>query len=236
MKKIINILLILTIMAFTAVKADAVVLKDYEIKPAIEQKVVENYKNFTDAKVEAYVVALPFKDMILPNGKINFQVSSNTKKFVTRDLYQVEVFVNGKAYKIFNAPITVKAFEDVLVASTTIPRERALTINDVRLERKDISNNIKYALKEQDLSRNLVAKKYFVEGELIDSRFVKDKPAISRNSNVTVMFNTEDLTVSIEGTALSDGSVGDDICIMSKAYNKIYKGTVIGENKVLVKI
>ena len=235
MKKLLRILLIITL-TFSPLEAKAFTLCDTQVKNDVEKLVIERYKKYTDAELNVRVMAVPFKTIKIPNGKLTFQIESNLDKFMARDLEKVTVLVDGKAVKKFNVPIQVKAYADVLVASCTITREKAITSNVANVEKKEVSEIIEYVLKPNSLNNELVSKKYFAKGDIIDRRFVKLKPDILRNSTVTAFFHTNNLTVALDVKALSDGVIGENICIMNKDYNKIYKGTVIGENKVLIEI
>lgn len=235
MKKILSLILIL-LLAFSVLKANAVTLSEAEVKEAIAKQVSEKYKEYTDAELKVQVLALPFTKLELPNGKVSFVVESNSKKFMARDLEKVLVYVNDKFITMFNAPVLTKAYQNVLVASCPIQREKPINLKVVTVEKREISNNMQYLLTESYLSKEIMAKKFFAQGEVIDKRYVKLKPDILRNSNVIVLFNSNTLTVSTEAIALSDGVIGENICLMNKHYNKIYTGKVIGENKVLVQI
>ena len=235
MKKVFELILI-TFLALSSLKANAVVLSNTEVKSMIAKQVIENCKKYTDAQLNVEVVALPFKDLTLPNGKVSFTIKPSAEKFLARDLEKVFVYVNNKFVKTFNAPVVVRAYQDVLVASCFINREKEITPSIVTVKRLEVSNTLGYQLKPEALNNNIIAKKAFIEGEVIDKRFVKLRPDILRNANVTVLFNTNNLTISTDATALSDGVIGDNICIMNKNYNKVYTGKIIGENKVLVKI
>lgn len=235
MKKIFQLILIL-ILAFSSLKANAMILKDAEIKDAICRQVTEKYREYTDADISVKVVLLPFKDLEVPNGIVSYRVESLSNKFVPRDLEKVTVYVNNRFVKTFNAPIVVKAWEDVLVANAFINIGQPINSNVVTVKRLEISNVLQYPLKADSINKEIMAKKAFREGEIIDKRFVKQKPDVLRNSTVTVIFNSNNLTVSTEATSLSDGVLGESICLMNRQYNKIYTGKVIGENKVLVKI
>lgn len=235
MKKILRLILIM-ILAFSSLKAQSAIITNSEIKEIISKQVAEIYKNYTNSEISVEVVMLPFKDLYLPAGKVSFKVESPSNKFMARELEKVYVYVNDKFVKTFNAPIVVKVWENVLVASSFINIGQQITPNVATVKRMEISHTLQYPLKAEALSKEIMAKKAFREGEVIDKRFVKQKPDILRNSSVTVLFNTNNLTISIEAIALSDGAIGDSICLMNKNYNKIYTGRVVGENKVLVKI
>lgn len=235
MKKILGLTLI-TILALSSLKANSATFTDEQVKSIVSKQVEQRYAEYTDAEVKVNVVALPFRELELPNGQVKFVVKSDSNKFMPRDMEKVNVYVNSRFVKTFNAPITVKAYQNILVASCIIEREKELNSSLVRIEKREVSNKIDHVLKPEALNKQIVTKKYFVAGEIIDDRFVKLRPEVQRNSIVTVLFNTNNLTVTIDATALSDGSIGDNICIMNKGYNRIYKGTVVGENKVLVKI
>lgn len=235
MKRIINLTLI-TILALSSLKANAAILSTNEVKSIIAKQVVENYKKYTDAQVEVNVVALPFKDLTLPNGHVTIEVKPSADKFMARDLEKVFVYVNDKFVRTFNAPVVVKAYQDVLVASCFINREREINSNVVTVKKMEVSNSMNFPLKADNLGKDILARKSFVEGEVIDKRFVKLRPDVLRNAFVTVLFNTNNLTIETDATALTDGTIGENICVMNKNYNKVYTGKIIGENKVLVKL
>lgn len=235
MKKIIRLILIM-FLAFSSLKANAVILTNTQIESEIKKQVTETYRKYTDAELSIEIVTLPFKDLYVPNGEITYKIESFSTKFVPRELEKVTIFVNGKPVKVFNAPVVVKVYENVLIASNFINIGQQINTSTAKVKRMEISNILDYPLRVDALGKDIMAKKAFREGEIIDKRFIKLKPDIVRNARVTVMFNTNNLTVSTEATALSDGTIGDSICLINKNYNRVYTGKVIGENKVLVKI
>lgn len=235
MKNII-ITTLITILALGSLKADCAIIKGNEIRNVVLKQVRENYSRFTDAQLDVKVVTVPFVEIEVPNGHITYSVKASADKFMPRDLEKVTVYVNGEPVRSFNVPVVVKAYEDVLVASCFINRESQINSSVVKVQKKEVSNIIEHPLRANDLGKDILAKKAFSEGEIIDKRFVKQRPDILRSATVTVLFNTNNLTISTDATALSDGVVGENICVMNKNYNKVYTGTIIGENKVLVKL
>jgi flagella basal body P-ring formation protein FlgA len=250
MKKIFNLALILILFLSSLITEAYGYLSAYEdkldtyevkltldeVKSIIAQKVEKEYKNYTDAQLDIQVVTLPFQYLYLPKGQMDFIVKSSSDKFMPRDLEKVSVYVNGKCIKKFNAPIVVKAYKDVLVASQFINIDKPLNSTNVTVKKLEVSNVLEYQLKPDVLKKEILSQKAFREGEIIDKRFIKFKPDVLRNAPVVTIFKTNNLTISMESVALSNGLIGDTICVMNKHYNRIYKGEVIDENKVLVKI
>ena len=83
----------------------------------------------------------------------------------------------------------------------------------------------------------VLLKKPMKAGEILDKRFIKVKPDVVRNTEVRVFFSSNDsLMVTIDAVALEDGLVGEWVNVENKNYKKVYKGKIIGENRVLVTI
>ena len=235
MKRLLNLILI-TILALSTLKVQAQTLSGDQIKANISRQVVESYARYTDAELKATVIALPFQNMVAPDGKVTYVVSSTMDKFMARDLKKVNVYVNDKFVRTFNAPVDTHAFKSVLVATGFIERDKILNSNSVESKKMDVSNNLEYILTSNLLDKEIVTKKTFRAGEVIDKRFVKLRPDVQRNANITLYFSTGNLMVEMDAISLSDGMLGDYVNVENKNYKKSYTGKVIGENKVLVKI
>ena len=63
------------------------------------------------------------------------------------------------------------------------------------------------------------------------------RPDVARNSIVRIFFVSKGaVMITIDGTAMADGMLGDYINVENKNYKRVYNGKIIGENKILVKI
>lgn len=235
MKKLLNLILI-AIMMTGALEVQAQTLSIDQVKSSISSQVVESYKRYTDAELKARVIALPFPNLVVPDGKVTYVVSSSMDKFLPRDLKKVNVYVNDKFVKTFNAPVDVQAYKSVLVAVGFIDREKTLNSSSVISKKVDVSNNLEYTLTPNLLDKEIITKKTFREGEIIDKRFVKLRPDVQRYANITVYFATGDLMIEMDAIALTDGMIDDYVNVENKKYKKVYSGKVISENKVLVRI
>lgn len=235
MKKLFSITIIM-LLTLSALKTQARVFSADEVKANIQEQVIQGCKKYTDAELSAKVIALPFSILQLPDGNVTFEASSIADRFMPRDLKKVTVKVDGNVVKTFNAPVEIKAYKEVLVATDFIEREKTITSSCAVSKKVEISSKLEYVLPASMLGKEIIAKKNFTQGEIIDKRFVKLKPDVQKNSTVTATFNNSSIAVTIDATALSDGMVGDYIGIENKNYKKIYTGKIVGENRVLIEI
>jgi len=235
MKKIINLSLI-TILTLSALTVQARTYSADEIKVEISKSVVEHDSKYTDASLVATVVALPFMSLALPEGKVSFKTSSCLDKFMPRSLKKVDVYVNDNFVKTFNAPVDIKAYKDVLVAATNIDREKLITKSIVNVKNMEVSNSLEYVLTENMIEKEIITKKMYREGEILDKRLVKLRPDVQRCTPVTAYMTVNNLMISIEATALAEGMMGEYIGVENKGYKRVYTGKIIGENKVLIEM
>ena len=229
------IALIITISAFNTLKADAVVLSEDALRADISRAAAAQYGKITDGEIQCTVLMLPFSQLTLPDGKIRVKVETKDN-FRPRDVFRVTVYSNSNSVKTFNVPIQTRLYKNVFVASSVIPCDKIINYTNVKIERKEIANLYGFVIDDKSMPKELYSKKVYKIGEILDNRFVKLRPQVMKNSEVTVFFSTNNLTITIGATALSEGNVGDSICVMNKQYNRLYRGTIIGENRILVQL
>ncbi len=175
--------------------------------------------------------------MYVPDGKLKFVVTSNFDKFAPRDIKKVFIYSNGKLAKEFIVSVRTLAYKDVLCARNQIERDSLLTNANVGPRRMEVSLQLDNILTSDMLNKKqMVSKKWFREGEIIDRRFVKIKPDVERNSDVQAYFNSNGVLIMINGKSMGEGMIGDYVNIQNPTYKRTYRGRVIGENKVLINI
>ena len=233
MKKLLTLILILFI-ANTA--ANAAVLSADKIKKDVEAQIIKEYKSYTTADIEAMVMAVPFANITIPDGKLTYKITSTQQKFMSRDIKKIDILVDGKLIRSFNAPTQARAFKEVLVASDFIQREDAISEANTILKRMDVSEKLEYTFNTSLWRKDALTKKAFRQGEVIDKRFIKMKPDVQKLMPVTALFNTSGVLITIDAVALNDGMLGEYVNVENKKYKRIYTGKVIGENKVQIKM
>ena len=234
----IKMFFILTIVSMCFMsQTQAQVVPSSKVKIDVARLYENNYKKITDGDVQVKITATPFSDLQLPDGKVTYKISSGGDKILPRDVKRVDVYVNGVFQRTLNLPAQTSIYKEVLVASEFINREQTLTKDCTEVKKVDVSMRADYVLDGSMLEKEITTKKIFQKGEIIDRRFVKMKPDIARNADVRVFFvSNSSVMVTIDGTAMSDGMLGDYINVENKNYKKVYNGKIIGENKVLVNI
>ena len=232
-----KIFALILLLFFVIPQANAQIIPASKIKVDVARLFESNYKKVIDGDVQVKITATPFADLQLPDGRVTYKINGNTDKILPRDVKRVDVYVNGVFNRTLNLPAQTTVYKDVLVASEQINREQTLTKECTEVKKVDVSMRADYVLDGSMLDKEITTKKIFQKGEIIDRRFVKMKPDVARNADVRVFFvSNGSVMISIDGTAMSDGMLGDYINVENKNYKKVYNGKIIGENRILVNI
>ena len=98
-----------------------------EIKSQIATQLETIYKKNTNADVEVKIIATPFAELQLPDGKITYKIVQGADKIIPRDIKRVDIYVNNAYIKTLNLPAQTSVYKEVLVAADFINREQAIT-------------------------------------------------------------------------------------------------------------
>ena len=228
---------IAALLLFAVPTVQAQVLTSNQVKTDVARLFENNYKKTISGDVEVKITGTQFAELQLPDGKITYKIVSGGDRIMPRDIKRVDVYVNGVFIRTLNLPAQTVVMKEVLVASDFFNREQTLTKECTQVKKIDVSMKMNYVLEESMLEKEITTKKTFQKGEIIDKRFVKMRPDVARNSDVRVFFISNGaVMISIDGTAIQDGMIGDYVNVENKNYKRVYNGKVIGENKVLVNI
>lgn len=233
MKKVLSLIALIMFM-MTSVKAEAQTLTVKQFENEISKQVIKTYKNYTDADLSVKILQVPFSTLNIRDGVVTYKVTSNNDKFMPRDVKKVEIFVNGKYERFMMIPVEVKAYKNVLVASDAINRDSAITAMNTVMQRREVSNVLSNVITNSYLKKDVVSKKMYKEGEIIDKRFLAARPDVARNQEIVALFKSSGVTISITAISQGEGNVGDYVMLKSPKYQRVYRGKVIAPNRVLV--
>ena len=217
-------------------KVNAAVLDSHFIIKQIKKDVVEQVSSMVSGKVEVDVTSLPYKTIEVPDGKVDVVTNINLQYFSSLTVARVEILVNGQKVKSFGAPLKLSVYDKVWVAQDVIDRGKSLSNSNLTLEKKELGLMAENAAREDFSPYNCFAKKTFKPGDIIDTRYVEKIPLVMKNSPVSFIFKSSEITITMSAKALDDGKIGDYIRVRNNRYKKDYIGKVISANTVLVNI
>lgn len=232
-----KIFILILFIAQSALVSNAQIITKEDVVPIIEKNIVNDLQEKGFKNIQVNIVSVPFMKLTLPDGKITYKVSNNGANYTSRSFMIVSVYVDGNFIKTVGVPVKISALKDVYVAKETIARGAVLTNNLLQVKTIDISNTFVVPLEAGDLSKSYVTTKIFQAGTVLDKKFLKSQPDIMRDTPVTMYFKSkEDLSITVDGVAISDGNIGDTISVKNKKYNRVYSGKIVGVNKILIRI
>ncbi|KVO87664.1 hypothetical protein WL21_04580 [Burkholderia ubonensis] len=98
----------------------------------------------------------------------------------------------------------------VLVAAAPIPAGRPLTPQDVELSERNWAKTPD-ALADPAALNGRVSRRALKSGQVLQKRFLKGGEAVRKGQAVRIVARTAQVEVSVAGTALEDGAMGDTI-------------------------
>lgn len=237
MKKLFSTLLISTLILGTGTGCLAQTLSAQSFKNIVENQIKTDLKGYNLEEIEVNITNVPVESFSIPDGKISVSVTSNSNGLNPREYKKINILVDKKIVRTTFVQAEVKAFKSVAVAKTTISRDKAISFQSVEIKKVDVLKNINETLSSEEIAQGLLAKKAFFPGEIISKKYTATRPDVLKDAIVSVNFKTENnLTIAVEGIALTQGNIGDTIQVKNKRLNRVYTGTVVGENRVQIQI
>lgn len=240
MKKLFGKILILTFCAIFGAQlchAQSITNEElYEIiSTQIKQQTQKELAELGGGEVEVKILNMP-QEKIQTKGEAKIVVKSNFKGFMPRDIKRVSIYDNGTFVKSFPISVNTLVFRDVLCAINPIAREQAINSSNTAVKRVEIGQYISQTMNKMPKNQCL-ATRNIQKGSPVLKNYIRTKPDVIKDSMVNIVFKSEgNLKITIDGRALKEGSIGDNITVRSLKYNKIYNAEVSDKNEVTVKI
>lgn len=202
-------------------------------------KAVENdltAQGFTDIDVK--VLGVPFHSLDLPEGRFKMVIVQNQgSAYSKRCIKALRVYVGNSLIRSFGVPLEIKAYKTALVATKEIGIGKSINATNVILKKVEVDGNHSNLVGMNVLNGDVVATKFYREGQPIDRRFAKIRSDVQKDEFVTVVFDMKNnLSVSIKAKALASGCKGDMVAVQNADNKKVYYGEVINKNIVKVNI
>lgn len=121
----------------------------------------------------------------------------------------VEIYVDGKFYKIEPVAILIKVNAPCAVAQNNISRHSGLLMDNINMETKDITFLPETIITDIAFFNNKVPLRNIMKGTIVTSDMFESLPLFRKGSLVDVIVKIGVVQVKAEGSALSDGREGD---------------------------
>lgn len=180
-------------------------------------------------------VTPPTQAFVVPEGDLEILWWPNPQyRWLGTGTFRGEIRVDGCVKQSFTCRANVEAYADVLVADTDLPRGTRLSIADIRVQKKALSQ-LRYGfVSDPDNAVGLLARKTLFPGDIITKRDLVLPRLIKRFQTVTVEARAGAMLVQGRARALKDGSAGDIIeCKNEKSKEQFY-GRVREDGVVVV--
>lgn len=181
------------------------------------------------------VVLRSFTPPKLPDGRIEVVVLKPTRG-VTPGLrrFLVAVQVNGREEARLWIDSEVQVFENVVVTSQPLAHYEPVTVEKVRLERRNLGDLPLQPLTSLDTLTGRQASRPIEVNQVVTASMVELPRVIRRGSVVTLVYESSGLHVETPGRATEPGRVGDRIRVENPSSGKVLEGRILDDRRVRV--
>lgn len=126
----------------------------------------------------------------------------------------------------------VDIYRPLPVAAKSIGRGSLIDLADIRMETRNISQMSEESLLETSQISGKAAKRIINVGDVIRPSLLDQPKAISRGENVTITAKSGSIQVVMQGTAMTDGKLGQQIRVKNNQSERIISARVVGQAAV----
>lgn len=177
------------------------------------------------------------KEMILPEGEVEFEIGSlpSFETKTTRLSVPVKIMVDGEEYRRIQVEFKVKRFQSVVVAAGHLDRHHLLTDEDLKIESKEVGFSSRKTFYQ--IPRELIGyrtRRSIEKGTPLTDSMIEIPPLIHQGDIVTLEARWGGIIVSALGQARGDGRAGERIAVLNCDSKKVVEGIVSSEGRVVV--
>lgn len=140
---------------------------------------------------------------------------------------------SNKPWKIY-IQATVKAYQDIYIAKRSITRNAPIKSSDLILERRDITSLSGNYMTDFGNIDGHLAKRAIRKHETIKPFHLIKSKLIKRGEQVTIIAETAGISVRMQGKAMNDAAIGDNVKVKNNNSKRIVEG--IATQRGIVKI
>lgn len=210
-----------------------------KVSKAIIQFLVSKDSKFLSKKVsvEYKYADKIFKDLSYRKGDVTFTIVEMYPDFkpLGNVIIPVQVVVDGEDKEKIFLRTKVSVFDRIVVAGHRLEKGNIIGSAEVVLDERDIAviNQEYYTDIDQLLGKEV--KTYIPKGNTIYNWMIKQKSLIKKNDKVRIISTGEAIVLEVQGLALQDGVLGQQIMVRNIDSGKEIDAIVAGATEVIIK-
>jgi flagella basal body P-ring formation protein FlgA len=178
--------------------------------------------------------AISQQDVMVPLGTVSFKTEfPYGVRFNTPTTANISIYIDGRQYTTISARLSIKGYQQVVVAARNIAASEVLTADSLRIERLEVGHLTGYIT---DIGKvvGLVARRSIPAGLPINESILSKPIILKRGSGATIVAKSGNIIVLTSGLVLQDGCEGAIIRVKNLSSNKIVNAQVVDGSTVQV--
>ncbi len=169
----------------------------------------------------------------IPTGEVTYTVVPlSNKRCSGYQAFSVCVRIDGIDAATKRVSVNIRQFRPVVVTQRRIGRDEVIGDEQIKLERREVTNSIgNYLTRTADVVGKR-AMRSVSAGVLLTDVMVGKPLAVRRNDYVTLRARYGAVTVRTKCIALKDACVGESVDVMNKDSKKVIRARVVAPNLV----
>jgi len=139
----------------------------------------------------------------------------------------VRVVCNKPKSWSFYVTSHISLFEEIYIANNSLSRDHIIQAGDVYKSRKDLSKLAFGYITEPGELIGKQMKRHIQAGRILTPSQLRNPVVIKRGELISLQSVNRGFAISMKGTAMTDGAVGDRIRVKNYSSKRIVEGTII---------
>jgi flagella basal body P-ring formation protein FlgA len=171
--------------------------------------------------------------IMVPAGDVSIvaELAENCN-FRNSQTVQILISKDGEVIRKFPVVARIRIFENVCVAKNRINRHERLTAENIRIEKREITEMKRKVFDIADSLDGKTVDRTILAGTIITDDFIKLPLLVKKGEPIKIVSTINEAVVAVDGEALRDGILGANIPVRNMLTGKRINAYVIGESTV----
>ena len=135
-----------------------------------------------------------------------------------------------------HVPVTIQAFDNIVVSDLPIAKGTHLRPSDLRLELRDVSRLYGGYFKTIDELVGFVARRPIPAEQVMNPALVDPAKMVNRGERVVIIGEGHGLSIRTTGLAMEDGAFGELIRVRNTSSDKVVEGRITAPGQIKVSL